>query len=62
MMTHNKHCVLLQVEHALSKIAEVRQIMIILLVLEGCGLFLMATVYACLLVRKVSFLGPAINR
>jgi hypothetical protein len=27
--------------------------MIILLVLEGCGLFLMATVYACLLVRKM---------
>lgn len=27
--------------------------MVILLVLEGCGLFLAATVYVCLLVRKV---------
>lgn len=40
-------------ERAAAKIAEVRQVMVILLVIEGCGLFLAATIYVCYLVRKV---------
>lgn len=46
-------CHLSQVERAMAKIGEVRTVMVILLVLEGCGMFLAATVYVCMLVRKV---------
>lgn len=42
-----------QVERALSKVGEVRTLMLILMLLEGCALFIAATVYVCLLVRKV---------
>jgi len=42
-----------QVERAMAKIGEVRTVMVILLVLEGCGLFLAATVYVCMLAQKV---------
>lgn len=44
-----------QVERALAKIAEVRTTMIILLALEGCGLFLLATLYVAYLVHKVGW-------
>jgi hypothetical protein len=45
-----------QVERTMAKMGEVRNTMAILLAVEGCGLFLAATVYVCLLVRRVSAL------
>lgn len=42
-----------QVERALAKIGEVRTSMVVLMVVEGCLLFTVATVYVCLLVHRV---------
>lgn len=52
---------MVQVERALLKFHDVQNTMIILLVVEGCCLFLSAAVYVCLLVRKVRASGAALT-